>query len=144
MTREHRKILIKSVYTVYGVVAAADGKIDDKESAVLLRALENSRHIEVPILTEVLDDFREYLSEYVQEFTQGEYNPYSDIAAAVITLDIYCSPVEADLFKKFLMHLGVSVAEASGGFMGIGNKICKEEQAALGLIALAIHASTLR
>jgi hypothetical protein len=61
-----------------------------------------------------------------------------------MTLDLHFSPLDSDLFKTFLMQFGVGVAEASGGFMGLGDKVCEEEKAALGLIALTIHASNLR
>lgn len=48
------------------------------------------------------------------------------------------APEEAQAFKQALLGLGKAVASASGGFLGFGSKISKEEKATLERIAAGL------
>jgi hypothetical protein len=103
-------------------VAWADGTVDDKEhNAVLAAAAEvgvNAEHVGYELLEGWLterpgSDLVETWKAYIQDLTGS------------------LSPTEKSALRDDLIGRARAVAEATGGFLGLGNKISSEESAVL-------------
>ena len=103
-------------------VAWADGKVDDSERQAVLSAAEasgiNTEDPSYALLANWLDQRQDArLLEVWEAFIAG-------LCAAL-------NPVERDALRTQVMGRAREVAEATGGFLGLGNKTSATEQAVL-------------
>lgn len=107
-------------------VAWADGRIDEKEQRAVMEASKQAG------LTGAAAEIVEtWLKDRPAKAVLDTWNSY--IAAIAQRL----GPDEKALMKNEIVGRARSVAEASGGFLGLGNHVSKEEQAVLDKIAAA-------
>lgn len=101
-------------------VAWADGSVDDKEHAVLLQILDKNGITKDSIEFQLIDQWLSHkpapsLLEAWIHYIQG--------------LCESLSPAEIDSLRDELMKNTTALADSSGGFLGLGNKISKLEAA---------------
>ncbi len=107
-------------------VAWADGRIDDKEKRAVLDASKQAG------LTGTAAEIVEaWLKDRPAKSVFETWKEYIGAVAAKL------GPDEKALMKNEMLGRAKAVAEASGGFLGLGNHISKEEQAVLDKIAKA-------
>jgi hypothetical protein len=99
-------------------VAWADGKVDDKERRAVLAAVESEGIHRGDIEYEILDA---WLDRKPQPRLLEAWKHYVEGLCAILT------PEERTALKRELLEHARSIAEASGGFLGLGNKISKSE-----------------
>jgi hypothetical protein len=99
-------------------VAWADGTVDDKERTAVLKAIE---HL----------GFAKGSTDYELAFQWMTHKPDSELLTAWIHyIEGLCeqlSDAEKIALKTDLVGHAKNIAEASGGILGLGNKISKEE-----------------
>lgn len=117
---------------IFRLVAGADAKVDRKE----LQALKNL--MRVPICR---DTFASHLFKSLIYFgsTATGAKKVQSLSDAYLTqirsiLDKHLSPEQFNEFGEDVLTFGSIIAAASGGVLGFGNKISKEEKVALYLL----------
>ena len=151
-TPEECDMLRRVSVIVLMLVAGADGKVDKKELRAFAGILSGTANLppdtELPVGMEVL--FLAFsLTASALESTIDEVFNHSGGAVAHLAeltrigqlLDTKLTPEAAAGAKMGLFGLGESIAEASGGFLGFGSKVSKEERASLDLIAATLGIS---
>ena len=104
------------------VVAWSDGSIEDKERQAVLEAAEQRGIEKDHIAHELLE---RWLKQKPDAKLLEVWKGYA--TALMLTL----SPPAAKALREDLMDRARAVALAAGGFLGLGNKISKAEQAVL-------------
>ena len=111
-------------------VAWADGTIDGKERAAILRAAEER-------------EMRPGTASHELLKTWLEQKPSESIVAAwkgyLGSVWSHLEAHERDAMRSRLLDLARGVAQAAGGFLGIGSKISPSEQAVLDEIEAALR-----
>jgi len=79
----------------------------------------------------MLPQLERFLNEMV------ERNPVEDLQRVAAILDTHY-PNEAEVFKRTLVAIAIKIANASGGFLGMGSKISKDEKIAIAAIAVTL------
>ncbi len=109
-------------------VAWADGKLDDKERAAILASADQiglkDGHPGYALL-------ESWLKQKPDKKLAGVWYDYIDALCDMLTPE-----AKAELYED-LLGRAKAVAEASGGVLGLGNKISKPEQAVLDELARA-------
>jgi tellurite resistance protein len=127
--------LARAPLLAFVLVAAADGKVDKKEVAAFEKVIGNVMITATPLLryamTVLLPNLEAHLAEVCQR------NPVEDLRAVAAILDAEF-PDEAEAFKHGVVAIAVQIAESSGGFLGFGSKISKDEGMAIAGIAIAL------
>ena len=111
-------------------VAWADGRVEDAEIQVILAAARAAGLEETSAGHKLLASC---LSERPQTGLRKMWRQY--ITSICTTL----SAEERDALKTELLQQARSVAEAAGGFMGLGSKVSSKEEALLAEIAAAFN-----
>lgn len=130
------KLLAYAPIAVFCVVAAADGNIDKKEvkafQVELLKGFIIESELMQKIMAHVISDFESMITRFLKQ----EVNAREIMEQILQLLDGKLEADEARKFKLSMLSIGKSVAEASGGFLGMfGSKISKEEKRALAGLA---------
>jgi hypothetical protein len=136
-TEEELQRLARVPLLVLFLVAGADGKISKKEMSAFDKAIEDITEETSPLLSNCLDWLTENFEAYLEQVNTSETDPLDDLTLAGSTLHD-CFPADAGAFQHGLIDLGVKIAEASGGFLGMGSKISEQEMATLAAISLAL------
>lgn len=103
-------------------VAWANGNVDDRERTAVMRAAEANGVIPGSPSHEILDKWLQHRPDARLLKAWGEY--IVDLCAAL-------TPEEKRGLRDELIARSRAVAEASGGFLGLGNKVSAEEQVVL-------------
>jgi tellurite resistance protein len=106
-------------------VAWADGSLDSKEKAAILSISENHLGSEHQIAKDLLTEWLNIKP------------PKEMLEAWLHYVDGLCENLSAEekaSFKQSFMENAYAVADASGGFLGMGNKISKKEQEILKIL----------
>ena len=123
------------VLWVFEAVAGSDGKIDDAEQKQLHRfLLEAYAHPLAPFRA-VLIDLEANLDRMLEKYFADKRAIDHGLTEVGELLSRKLSPGETVAFKEALLDLGQRIAEASGGFLGFGNKVSKKERRSLARIA---------
>jgi hypothetical protein len=131
LTEEELRILAYAPIAVFCIVAAADGKIDEKEVEAFRHEL-NKGLLSGGVFVRTSMDAIAGFEEMVMELLSQEENILVKLMEIRGMLDNRLSPDDADEFRSSLIAIGEAVASASGGFLGIfGSKIDKKEKEAL-------------
>jgi hypothetical protein len=117
----------------------ANNKPDEKErkkvSEIIVREYtEKNGLLMERIFEKLLDVYIDYVHSYEDDYTV-------ELASAAKIIDDKLSTIEAKMFKKYLLGIAEEVAQASGGFLGFGNKVSAKEKATLDTISLALDMS---
>jgi hypothetical protein len=111
-------------------IAWADGAVDEKESAAMLKALEDAGFEKGSINYTVIESWMKHkppqqlLTAWVH-YTRG--------LCESLTVE------EKDRFREKIIDRAMQIAEASGGFLGLGNKISKAEQKVIDTLKTAFE-----
>jgi tellurite resistance protein len=132
---EEKELLARAPLMVFVLVAAADGKVDKKELAGFQGILNTDLENAPPLLRDILSETLQKLERFLHEFK--DRNPFEDLVRTASVVDAHY-PEEGELFKRFLVRVGIKIASSSGGFLGLGSKISKEEKTAIAVIAAAL------
>jgi len=119
------------------LVAGIDGEIDKKETIAFGKAIQQYLEHPNPLVREVFtaatDRAEQDFKEIMEMGSSGAIMlPLRLVASRKTALEK--SPEHAEEFFKVLIEMSNSIASASGGFLGFGSKISKEEKAALTVI----------
>ncbi|MBK7859298.1 MAG: TerB family tellurite resistance protein [Archangiaceae bacterium] len=122
-----------STVTAFGLlpvveVAWADGVVDDKERRAVLDAAKK---------TGVSGAAAEIIDAWLKN--QPAKDLFETWKRYIAAICAHLGPDEKTLMKNEVVGRARSVAEASGGFLGMGNHVSKEEQAVLEKIAKAFE-----
>ena len=111
-------------------VAWADGKVDERERQAVLAAARKSGFAVQDVDYQLLERWLTHRPDYKLLQAWTHY-----VQGLCEKLD----KSERDLFKKNLLGRAQSVAEAAGGFLGLGPKVSVDEQRVLKKLEEAFH-----
>lgn len=134
-TSEEWDVLSSSPISIFCLVAGADGSIDKKEFMEFAKIILGLKHFDHELIKAV------YAST-----VDGIEAKFNNVIKNLETIKSYVKRVRpilkgkvedkvVDEFCKSLLFLGHKVASASGGFLGFGSKVSKEEKEMLIRIA---------
>jgi len=109
-------------------VAWANGTVDVKERTAVMRAAEANGVVPASPAHQILDKWLERRPDARLLKAWGEY---------IVDLCVALTPEEKRGLRDELLARARAVAEASGGFLGLGNKVSSEEQVVLDALAKA-------
>jgi hypothetical protein len=139
LTGEDWATLAKGPCLVFIIVAAADGKIDNKEMGLFGGILQSHEAIPSEIFSKILGIAKNNVQVFCQDILTSGVSPAIQLLELGSLIHSGRIPRdEADLIARGLCGLGMAIASASGGFLGFGSKISKEEAAALRVLELAL------
>jgi uncharacterized tellurite resistance protein B-like protein len=123
----------KSTFAAFGLyplveIAWADGKVDDKERAALIKAAAEHGITPDSLAHTALEEFLKHTPR--EDARKAWY-------AWAAELNRKLDKQERRKVREGLLARARAVAEASGGFLGLGNKVSPNEQRVLDAIARA-------
>lgn len=123
---------------VFLLVAAADGSIDKKE---LKRFSQLMAEEDYAILAAVMSQAGLPIEQLLAACKERLADPVNELMTLGQVIDARLPTDAAGQFKAALLKLGHAIAQASGGFLGFGRKIDKQEATMLALIVAAFSQS---
>lgn len=121
------EILVRAPAIIFHITAAADGEVDDEEREQFMQFMTNYTEERSPLFKRVVAAMRPKINQYFAYLNSPEFNDHESLDLIQKTVDAQFTEEEAHAFKVALLDLGKSVADASGGFLGFGDKISEEE-----------------
>jgi hypothetical protein len=109
-------------------VAWANGTVDAKERTAVMRAAEANGVVPASPAHQILDKWLEHRPDARLLKAWGEY---------IVDLCVALTPEEKRGLRDELLARARAVAEASGGFLGLGNKVSSEEEVVLDALTKA-------
>jgi hypothetical protein len=138
-TQEQWDMLVDIVSQMFGLVAAADGKVGFRESLRFSMTMEDNifgNKLMSIIADEVNDNQKYFVDRAQNNFLKSGKNVDAVFSNVSSILDEVLPPQHAHEFKCNIIGLGIHIAEASGGgFLGRKDPICDEEKAIITRIA---------
>ena len=134
-TEADMQTITRSPLLVFMLVAAADGKVDKKEMQAFQKVVMTVMSSATPLLRDAMTRLLPKIDEHLQALREAE--PSEEVERLAKILDTHF-PQEAKQFKEDLIGVAIQIAESSGGFMGFGSKISKDEKEAIGAIAAVL------
>jgi hypothetical protein len=140
-TSHDHEVWASALLAVVQLIAAADGKIDAKESKRVHELLDATRSSDLPYLPKAAELA---LSSFDTRMTQGAgAKPLDSLAQAVSLANRDLHALDAQRFREGLYAFGKALAQASGGgILGVGNRTSAEERAALEQLARVLGVTT--
>lgn len=139
LSYEEFKKLKQAPFLIYFLVASADGEIDKKEMLQFMEVLSNPESHTNPIFSKIINIVTNDIDAIVTEMKQQPINYIEELSHLKDIVNNNLPEHDANNFKLTLLLLGKKIAEASGGFLGFGDKISREELAALQTIAACLE-----
>ena len=133
---EELTTLKQAPFLVFMLVAAADGKVDKKEASEFAKVLVSQEIKENLLMNRIVTNVVHDLPGMLASVASSPNGYFEELGKITDIVDRKVSKEEARQFKIALLLLGKRIAEASGGFLGFGSKISKEEKVALAGIAM--------
>lgn len=128
-------MLTRSPLLIFLLVAAADGKVDKKEFDEFQKVIVGVMTGATPLLRDAMSRLLPRMEQTFDELE--DINPGEELERLAVVLDTHY-PKEAKAFKEQLVSIGIKIAESSGGFLGFGSKVSKDEKAAIAGIAVTL------
>lgn len=135
---EEFEILKRAPFLIFFLVAASDGNIDQKEAATFIKILLKPELLKNKLLNRIVTNVINDISSTLAAMAQQGLDYLARLNELRLIAERKLPPAQAREFKLSLLLLGKEIASASGGFLGLGAKISKSEQAALTAIALCL------
>jgi tellurite resistance protein len=118
------------------LVAASDGNVDKKEVEGFGKVLHGlAAQQGNAAVARMMRTTAEQLDEILPRILSGKTNPAQTMQALNMLINDRFSEEDAQIMKASLLFLAHQVAASSGGFLGMGPKISKDEKAALAALA---------
>jgi len=130
--------LLKAPVLVFLLVAAMDGKVDEKEVKSFQKILREAATYKSELLRSILIETIEKIPAILGQILSAGADAGRTLTDVKNLVESKLSAEDAKLFKHSLLYVGKQVAESSGGFLGFGSKMSKEEKAALNAVALIL------
>ena len=121
--------LVRLPVVVFVAVAMADGRADSGEQNGFLEYVQRTTHVD-PLLSLLCDTLAEQGRDALQ-LSEREQDFRSYLRDTRSVLEDRLSPQERRSFLAGLLCLGHHIADASGGFWGLGNRVSAVESARL-------------
>ncbi len=137
-----RRTLTFGPLWMFSLVAGSDGAVDEREVDALARVVERARPSGGPLLDLVLSDLTHDGSRLLAEYTADGRGPEDGLRRIAAILDLNWPPEVRESFKNGILDIGHAVAEASGGFLGLGDKTGRAEREALAAAAACLGVQT--
>jgi tellurite resistance protein len=134
VTEEDYQKLARAPLLVFAMVAAADGKVGKKELQAFEDALNELSEHPCELMRQAMERVGEDLDAYISSLEQEKEDSVILTKQIGELLDAKFQE-QAQEFKKALVHTATKIAAASGGFLGLGSKISKNEAATILIIA---------
>lgn len=133
--------LCRSPVLVFLLVAASDGKFDKKEVEAFMKQLVTLAGSGSPLFSRVATNVVGNAPTLLQELVSTSMDYSAELVRVREILQARVAADDARIYCETLVALGKAVAASSGGFLGFGSKISKQEKAALEHIALNLGVS---
>lgn len=134
--REEQLLVASAPLLVFALVAGADGKVDSKEFKSFQQQLIVGTFLsESRLFSAATQTLIKNFPDMLQAIHSSNVQPLEMLAFANASLDQLAEPSEVLAFRRALLDMGRQIAESSGGFLGFGSKVSKQERAALESIA---------
>jgi uncharacterized tellurite resistance protein B-like protein len=127
------------VICVFFGVAASDGKVDGKEIEAFAQGINATLAHKSLLAREVFESVNNNLSDLLARYKADQRNQLKMLMDVADILEKSAPADQRDSFKRDLMSIAVHVANATGGFLGLGDKIGKDEKSALMTMAVALR-----
>ena len=121
------EILIQSPAIIYYMVAAADGDVDDHEWIEFQEKMDDYHDFSSELFRRAVTAMLPRLNMYFGYLASPDFRPREALESIRDTLALNYPENDAREFKNELVDLGRKIAEASGGFLGFGDKVSDEE-----------------
>ncbi len=119
--------LLRLPVVVYQAVAAADGRIDTDEKNSFLAYVQRTGHTDA-LLARIFDGLVDQGDEVLNTSSrERDYRSFLQYIRPI--LERHLNSDERRSFLAGLLYLGHNVADASGGFFGLGRRVSAAEQA---------------
>lgn len=132
------QLLADAPYLVFLAVAAADGTIDKKEVKVFQNAMVAGAQTDHPIVHQMFASGMRDPSARLQKLVGSGLDVVENLKKVGALLSERMPEDSANAVKLVLLAVGKAVAEASGGFLGFGKKMSKDEQNALAAVFVCL------
>ena len=134
---QKQEALIMAPVSCFYLVAGIDGNIDKKEVKAFMADLQKNATSKNKLVSTIFLLAITRLDADLQSLAEQKGGamiriPITLMHARVAAEEGY--PDDAQGFCQVLVEMATNIASASGGFLGFGNKIGKEEKSALGLL----------
>lgn len=127
---------------VFYAVAAADGKVDQKEVEALVIELSQAHLFKEPLARDVLMSLGNDFENVLRLFQADSRNAGRGLVEAANLLDRKVPPQTAYNFKAAMLMIGYNVSESTGkGFLGFGQKALDQKHQALDAVAMIMRFS---
>jgi len=135
LTEEDWNLISLAPISAFLLVAAADGKIDKKEMKACSDVLSDlASQQEHPLTAKMMQSALLNLPIVIPRLLSSE-NPMEELLNANILINEKIGGEDAKIMKNSVLVMAKKIAEASGGFLGFGNKIDEDEKQALQLLS---------
>lgn len=128
------ELLARAPFWVFMAVAEADGKIDSKERGRFRALLEEGDSFDTDWMKKALAKAKDRHDELLSKIESDPSKVKEELQAVADQAEQQLSNEEARAFKHDLLSLGKTIAEASGGILGFGDRIDDSEKEALALL----------
>jgi hypothetical protein len=134
-TEEEWALIGQAPVLAFLLVAAADGNVDKKEVASFGKTLSGlaSQH-EHPATAKMMQMAQQGLPEILPRLLSGKIEPVELMRSFTELVERRFSQQDAQIIKTAILFTAHQIAESSGGFLGMGPKISKQEKQALGAL----------
>ena len=130
--------LIELPALLFQLIAGADGEIDKKEINTfveILKKADNTDDLFTALLISTANNFNEIYSDV----SHSSYDIWHNLNAIVQIFKPHLSTNDLSKIKSDIQTFAENIAKSSGGFMGFGAKIGKEERNTLDKLKLALE-----
>ena len=131
--------LLYAPLIIFNIVAGADGRIDQKEVTAFKKLLVEGLLSDIELMKLITNELLQDLENLTSEVFSGNMDPNQCMESIRNAVDVELTEEEALAFKLALLSIGKKIAKASGGFLGLGNRICLSEKQAMVTLAAALH-----
>ena len=135
LTAADRDTLTFGPLWMFSLVAGSDGAVDEREVDELARVVERARPDGGPLLDLVLSDLTHDGARLLARYAADDRDAGDGLRRVAAVVDLHWPPEVGDSFKNGLLAIGRAVAEASGGFLGLGDRKGRAEREALATAA---------
>ena len=138
-TDDEWQSLVLAPLIIFNIVGGADGRIDQREAAEFKSLLVEGLLSDVELIKLIMKDLLQDLEVQTGRLVSGELDPNQCMESIRQAVDTELSEEDALAFKLALLSIGKKIANASGGFMGMGDRICLSEKQAMARLAAVLH-----
>jgi len=134
--------LTRAPFIIFFLISAIDGKVNKRKAVGFAKTIAHQTVNGDFLFNQIIAHVVHNASVMVAGMANQNINYIAELIALKSIVDRKLAKEDANQFKQALFQLGKKIAESSGGFLGFGKKITKEETATLATIALCLDVRT--